>query len=255
MGMKVAAKIIKAPMPSISIEPESITLSSVAIENILEALGKQFVPPNLDRQRLASELQYSAEEYRRSVRRAELAPDRKSRLKKISKAARQIRALLNDDICDWIAQHRRTGHLFYFAEDEPTETDARKVPDDEDVRKTMERFIEAVDSFLKSVIDGDRTEPPDLLETKGGDIKSFYHGERSRFERLAGIVLPEVFRDHFAVEPRFSRRFSDNEAEGPFVRFAHKALIELGIRHNGREYSKHSIVTALSNARRNVVRR
>jgi hypothetical protein len=252
----MADKNIVAPTPTTRIDPDPIILGPESIDNILKAVGEQFIPLNLDRLVLASELQSSAAEYRRSVKRAAIAPDRKRRLQKISKAAKRIRTLLDDDVCVWIADHRRAEHLFLDdAPHGPCEEIVRKAPDDEDVRKTMERLIQDVESFLEFVIRGDGVRPPDLFRTIDGDIKSYSRSDRSRFEHFAGLILPNLYKSHFAAEPTFTWRSSDGEAEGPFVRFAHRVLIELGFRHNGQEYTKSSIVTALSDARRDVVRR
>jgi len=78
--------------------------------------------------------------------------------------------------------------------------------------------------------------------------EKFEHMGLSEFENLAGIALPNVFKTRFHRPARISRN-KEQDADGPFIRFAHQALVELDFKNNGKPYSRESIARALTLAR------
>jgi hypothetical protein len=78
--------------------------------------------------------------------------------------------------------------------------------------------------------------------------------ERSPFEWLVGNWLPEIYAHYFGIRAGLQRR-RDGKLDGPFIRFAEKALVELRIMHRGRPYTREAIARALTDARANRVRR
>jgi hypothetical protein len=76
---------------------------------------------------------------------------------------------------------------------------------------------------------------------------------RSTFELLVGFGLSPIYHDHFQDDVGISRGTA-RKPEGPFIRFAEQALIELDFKHNGKPYSRESIARALTLAKSSQVR-
>ena len=105
-------------------------------------------------------------------------------------------------------------------------------------------MIEAIDRQLASVTD---SKGPDLAYRD-----SFR--KRSAFEWFIGQHLPLVFQ-HIFCQPAGISRGARPQPDGPYIRFAESALRELQITNRGHFYSRESIARALSDARKERVRR
>ena len=77
---------------------------------------------------------------------------------------------------------------------------------------------------------------------------------RSEFENLAGMALPNIFKRRFHRRPGISRNMKTQEPDGPFIRFAFQALIELDFTNNGRPYSREAIAKAFTLVRKERTR-
>jgi hypothetical protein len=77
----------------------------------------------------------------------------------------------------------------------------------------------------------------------------------SPFEWIAGRYLPELFKEQFGASPTFHRRKADDKPDSPLIRFVETALIELGISHRGRNYSREAIAKAVTDVRTGRVRK
>jgi hypothetical protein len=76
---------------------------------------------------------------------------------------------------------------------------------------------------------------------------------RSTFEFFVGVALAKIFEKYFKRSAGISR--VSNGVDGPFIRFAFQALIELGFKNKGRPYSHEAIAKALTLARAGRSRR
>jgi hypothetical protein len=71
-------------------------------------------------------------------------------------------------------------------------------------------------------------------------------GERSAFEHLI-FQWHQMFKTHFGIKHRYTKRPDSHEVEGLFIDFAEAALKELGINNSGNPYSRRAIADALTN--------
>jgi hypothetical protein len=113
-----------------------------------------------------------------------------------------------------------------------------------DTREALKHITSAAKELLPS------TQPP-LIEERFVEFVT----NRSEFENLAGLALPNVFRLRFHRIPTISRKTKTQEPDGPFIRFAYQALIELEFTRNGKPYSREAIAKALTLIRSGRTRR
>jgi hypothetical protein len=139
----------------------------------------------------------------------------------LSKAAKRSRQLLNDkSIRDEIS--------------------LGLPPGEECPRTAIESLIKAAEAVLK--------EAPDPAQNP------IRFGNCSSFEYLAGYRLPRVFERHFHQSAKVQRK-ADGTPDGPYIRFAEAALVELDITNRGQAYRRESIAKALTNAQAGRIRR
>jgi hypothetical protein len=209
------------------------SLDASAVERILAAVGEKFIPPDLDKQKLVTDLASCLATYSSAVQRRSDKPtkDRIHRLKSIQKAAKRFEGqLMPDDVWDWNDRYSECELL----------------------QSEVEYLIKRLDSEIEDL----------TWELEWGPWRDFREAirrnlsardlanrwkVRSPFEWVAGHYLPELLRTHFGIKPRFHRR--NNVPDGPAIRFIERALVELGITNRKRPYSRESIAKALSDAR------
>jgi hypothetical protein len=80
-------------------------------------------------------------------------------------------------------------------------------------------------------------------------------GRLSAFDWLVGEHLPEIYEEHFGT-PATVGRSTNGQADSPYIRFAVRALADLGIKGpRGKAYAGESIIKAISLARNRGTRR
>jgi hypothetical protein len=207
------------------------SLDATAVQRILAAVGEKFIPPDLDKQKLVTDLASCLATYSSAVQRRSDKPtkDRVRRLKSIQNAAKRLeRQLVPDDIWDWSDR---------FSECERLQ---------EEVKYLIERVDLEIEDLTFELRWG-----PDWLENIRRGLAPRALADRwkarSPFEWVAGHYLPELFRTHFGRKPTFNR--GKGVPDSPAIRFIERALTELGITNRGRPYSRGSIAKALTDAR------
>ena len=209
------------------------TLDATAVERILAAVGAKFIPADLDKQKLATDLASCFTVHSSAVQRRSDKPtkDRIHRLKSIQKAAKRFEGqLMPDDVWDWSDRYSESELL----------------------QSEVEYLIKRLDSEIEDLTWELEWGPwPDVREAirrnlNPRDLANRWK-VRSPFEWVAGHYLPELLRTHFGIKPTFHRR--NDVPDGPAIRFIERALVELGITNRKRPYSRESIAKALSDAR------
>ena len=109
--------------------------------------------------------------------------------------------------------------------------------------QVLKHIVSTADEFLPS-------KQPAVVEERFVKFVT----NRSAFENLAGMALPNIFKLRFHRPPGISRN-SAQEPDGPFIRFAFQALIELDFMNNGRPYSREAIAKAFTLVRNERTRR
>ncbi len=209
-------------------------LGPESADRVLAAVGKHFVPLELDSnpifheirsEQLLRHLKWCAIWYRDAVEfsSSKLEKDQIHRLTKIRNMAIRLYDLLSDD------SRRFLSRLLPPSEGAPG--------------ADVKRLIEAVDRQLAA-------------ERESGHRGSYKDSFRdcSAFEWLAGKHLPLVYKHIFCKDPGFSRSASQ-QPDGPYIRFAEKVLDELKIKNGIKRYSREAIARALSDARAGRARR
>ena len=190
-------------------------LDAQGIARILNAVGSDFTPANLDKAALRQSLQWSAT-WHRTI--GQLRPSKRAKLQRqiweIKTAAKRLTFMLSDDDT-WRA----------ISAELPLNRDCP--------RATLKDLFEAVDRVLR---------PQDV----GAETKYLF-GARSPLEWLVGKYLPRVFKRHFERSPGISRQVG--APSGPYIRFAAQVLAELEIKYRGRPYRLETIAKAFSDAR------
>lgn len=207
------------------------TVTEAAIERILKAVGRNLVPDGLDRALLQRDLEYERLWHQDAVVLYDktLSRKRDARLTQIRKAAKTIAAI--DDDC-W---NLLEGARFCYAPSDPYR---------EEPRVTARRLIEDVERTLR---------PPFRPEDIAPDVDGLaFPG--SPFVRLAGSRLVQVFKRHFpGVSVGYTK--TDGVVDQPYIRFAERSLIELGIDKGDSPYMRGSIANALTDQNKGRLRK
>jgi hypothetical protein len=195
-------------------------LDSRGIARILNAVGSDFTPANLDKAALRRSLQWSAIWYRTKV---QLRPSERAKLQRqlrgIKIAAKKLASQLSDE-----GVWRELSAEVLLNQDCP--------------RATLKDLLKAIDRAL--------------LRRDGGTGTKNSFEARSPFEWLVGKYLPGVFKRHFGRRPAFSRK--NRTPSGPYIRFAAQVLTELKVNNRGRPYKLGAIARAFDDARHGRVR-
>jgi hypothetical protein len=190
-------------------------LDSRGIARILNAVGSDFTPANLDKAALRRSLQWSAT-WHRTI--GQLRPSKRAKLQRqlrgIKIAAKKLASQLSDE-----GVWRELSAEVLLNQDCP--------------RATLKDLLKAIDRAL--------------LRRDGGTGTKNSFEARSPFEWLVGKYLPGVFKRHFGRRPAFSRK--NRTPSGPYIRFAAQVLAELEVNYRGRPYRLETIAKAFSDAR------
>ena len=191
-----------------------------AVNRTLESVDPALLPFDLDRRAFRRDLGWCGTWH--AVASASRSHNRKRKcLAMLPKAAKRVRQLLNDE---------RTWD----------EISLGLPPGEECPRTAIESLIKAAEAVLK--------EAPSTVSNP------ILFGNYSPFEYVAGHRLPRLFEKHFRQPARVQRR-ADGTPDGPYIRFAEAALVELGITNRGQAYRRESIAKALTNAQAGRIRR
>jgi hypothetical protein len=199
------------------------------IERILAATGKEHVPPNLDKEKLADGLEHCLATYLAARDRSSDVPRnaRLRRLRSICATAKKLKTQLAPaDVLDWTRDW----------ECEVLRKDLGGL-----IQK-LECTISDLNQELRFGLDAEEALRLGMAPREWANRWKAY----SPFEWTAGHYLPELFEEHFGGESTFRRRDADKVKGGPTIRFIEKALIELGILENGKPYSRGSVTRALT---------
>jgi hypothetical protein len=217
----------------------NVEIGSDAVGRILDAVGRKHVPTDLDKAELHAGLLRCLATYHAAVERSsdKITRYRIARLEKILEPAKRLQAQLP------VPTDEDVG--FPFIEPEHFAGELGNLID------ALESKIEDLKFELRNGPDFDealalRQDPREYADRWKA---------RSPFEWLAGHYLPELFKMQVRLPLTFHRRAADNAPEGPLIRFVEGALIEFGVTHRGKQYSREAIAKAISDARTNRVRK
>jgi hypothetical protein len=184
-----------------------------ALTRILDAVGRKFIPANLDLDGLRADLQLAGWWWMQITGKKDLAA-RLSRLRDIRRAAEDLKRLLEEDAQSGLALSK-----YPFMGSDPL---------------TMLNQLTTYANRVLEPLDGTRTRPV-LLKGSAFD--------------WAMLSLMQSYSNYFRRKAGVSRL--DGKIGGPFIRFADAALGELKIFNDGKPYSRETIaraVTALKSA-------
>ena len=223
---------------------ENSRLNKASIERILDAVREGPAPRGVDQAGLAdalgcidlASLQEDLESARAWYEDAvvlydnTLARARESKLKTARKAAETI-ARMDDDCWNLLEGTRCIFNPSF--------------PYREDPRDTARRLIQDIDLTLRP-----RPRPKDFAPEIDGD-GLFASG--SPFKRFAGRRLVAVFKKYLpGIRVGYTK--TEGGVDQPYIRFAERTLIELGINNHGIPYMRNSIADALTDSQKGRLR-
>ena len=190
-------------------------LNERSLDEIIKAVGKKFVPADLDR----SELRRAIDE---SEKHAEIISvhRRGTRARKLLKQLKQVR--------------KTTDQLALLLDAKNDASDLIQKLCGEWPKDMVGRLIAHVEALEQGLSDG----------------KPSQWGNPTANEWLAGAELPCVFEEHFHRKPGGSRNKTRKQGGGPCVRF-----IEATMREWGKPYEPASILRAMTRLRALQTRR
>ncbi|RWG90558.1 hypothetical protein [Mesorhizobium sp.] len=190
----------------------------VQIDRILNAVGAEHFPENLDRMELIRGLDLCEQWYREAIlystRKRELLHE--GRLAAISKTAKRLRLLLDDEKKAQSVNGVRS-----------------PLPQISETQELLGTLVKATERRLSR------------RETQNGPYAAYQRSFRkwSPFEWLVGRWLPLVYMEIGATDPgRLEALVAKNS---PYVRFVSSVLTELDVKRGIRPYSRASIVKAV----------
>jgi hypothetical protein len=208
-----------------------------AIDRILDAVGREHIPEQLDRDQLAAGLKECWYTYLEVVDRNSDRPirDKLRRLKSLRAAAKRFRPHLTPD--EFWGGDFQSGEF---------------------LEKLIGWLIAWLDAQI-GMLNNKLKFGPDFSEALRLKVDPREYADRwksrSPLEWIAGHYLPELFEKHFGLSRKFYRRSEDNNPDGPMIRFVERALIELEITNRGRAYARETIAKAISDMRTHRVRK
>jgi len=207
-----------------------MALASAQLDRILADVGQQFIPDNLDRKELRSDLAWAATWHATGNQLRKGTATRRTKLETAAKTARKLKLLLADSEVS-----QDIGRTYPIREENP--------------QRILCLLIDAVDRLLQP-----RPPEPAWAQKAAQQFASeLAIHKTSSFEWLAGQHLPGLFHKHF--ERKATPRNSKGEPDTPYVRFARSVLDALAIRYRGKPYSPESIVKAMTTANQGRTRR
>jgi hypothetical protein len=202
-------------------------IDAEAINRILDAIGREHVPQTLDRAALGSELTQCATWYAVASDVTDLAQAKRDfkDLKDINKTTRRLDYLLrkNDltrhDIAAELPGGMATLEATVRGVIATTDALGSLVPYSADREAEIEKHLVA------AIDDKQGTPQVSTTPLTLAEVRSW---KGSALEWLAGKRLPEVFERHFGAKARLTRAAA-GEVGGPYIRFAARTMVELGL--------------------------
>jgi hypothetical protein len=196
-------------------------LQESQVDEILNAVGRQFVPRWINRRRLRQDIDWCLTvwqtEHLTSPASARTLVDQ---LGKIARTAKNLRGLFPTETKTPAVED----HL-----ESPLDLLMRRIATEYSLqRSSFSAFLADLDWFAN--------EMPRLAEKmKSADAPRL---NTNVINYLCGKKLPAIFKKHFKKKPGMGR--------GPYPRFACAVLNSLGITHNGKPYSMGTVTQALA---------
>jgi len=187
-----------------------------ALTRILDAVGRKFIPANLDLDGLRADIQLAAWWWMQ-ITGEKNRPARLRQIQDIRQAAEDLKRLLEEDVQSGLALSK-----YPFTGSDPL--------------TILNQLTNYVNRVLEP-LDGMRTR---LVPLKGS---AFY---------WVMLSLMEAYEKYFQRKAGISRHPVDGNAYGPFIRFADAALRELKIFNDGKPYSDETIARAVTALKRAV---
>jgi hypothetical protein len=178
-----------------------------ALTRILDAVGSEFIPANLDRDGLSADIQLAAWSWMQ-ITGEKKQPAKLRRLQDIRRAAEDLKRLLEEE-----AQSGLELSKYPFTGSDPL------------------TVLNQLTNYVNRVL-----EPRDA-ETRPVPLKG------SAFEWVM-LSLMELYPKYFRRKAGISRL--GDKVDGPFIRFADAALHELKIFNDGKPYSRETIARAVT---------
>lgn len=212
------------------------------VDIVLDAIGRNFIPPTLDRAQFGSAI---GRAMTNSKTADELSAHAKwkagyAHAEKIRHVGKRLSTLLSDENGDWVT--KREVH--------PTDNNPNLISLSADFwssrhtsisefRKNLDLLVRHAEKLVKDAEDrGIRN---------GSPTGDFFDSSHSTFEQLVGEHLAKVYREFICREPGVART-KDGKPGGPYVRFISAVLKIEGITYNGSPYTTASIAKAWAKA-------
>ena len=212
-------------------------MDTAAINRILEAIGRQHLPVQINVAEFGDAIDKAVGRYHLQAELTDHAlwKRRAKHQANILKTAGKLAVLLKHDDGRWLTKKR----LFsdFVKTDRPPKYNLAAL---EEFKNGLNRLIEL-------------THPnrvhPGYSGATGSPIGNFFENGQSNFDNLVGKYLFDVYRDHVQREPGVSHT-AIGTVDGPYCRFVAAVLREEGItKSNGKSYSLNTIAAALSHRR------
>jgi hypothetical protein len=179
-----------------------------ALTRILDAVGRKFIPANLDLDGLRADIQLAAMWWMQ-ITGQKNQPARLRRLQDIRRAVEDLKRLLEEDAQSGLALSK-----YPFTGSDPL------------------AVLNQLTNYVNRVL-----EPLDVTPTRPVPLKG------SAFD-WAMLSLMESYSKYFRRKAGISRL--GGKVDGPFIRFADAALRELKIFNDGKSYSRETIARAVT---------
>jgi hypothetical protein len=189
--------------------PHEEALTRKALTRIRDAVGREFIPANLDLDGLRADLQLAAWWWMQ-ITGEKIRPARLRRLQDIRRAAEDLKRLLEEDAQSGLALSK-----YPFTEPDPL--------------TILNQLTNYVNRVLEPPPDGMRPVP-----LKG-----------SAFDWVMSSLM-ETYSKYFQRKAAISRAPLGGQVSGPFIRFSVAALRELKIFNDGKPYSRETIARAVT---------
>jgi len=219
-----------------------MALTVQQIEDLIEQVGADVAPADLDRESLRKAIEFSGMWYRLGKRSGSTATANKRskwlrRMKSITAELQE--AMRDEENAQWF--NIGASATFSTVADEADEI-ADPIRDKNSISWTA--LLVALDELHEEVSRQLASRSLNALELS-----------RSPFEYLAGERLPQIFSEHFKRKIGVSRAADTGRAQGPLFRFVRAGVDLLNITHNGKRYQDEAIVKAIRDTKSRPSRR
>jgi hypothetical protein len=215
---------------------QAVTVAGLqAVDRILEAVGKQHIPPNLDREALRIDIgrAYYSRDHAFDLCQGSEARERLDRLRRMHKAANELATLIE---ADDLARASINFGLERLWRPILNPFGSSSLP------LKLPPIVAFLEHLQRAIAQAEQLEQSKAKKWKTGHKRDpILRGRRPTGpEMLAGVYLPLIFEMHFLQRAARSRD-KGGKPSGPMVRFIRATMRELGL-----QYSDESIVRAYS---------